>query len=175
MFFLDLNIFFVDYVLMKNNTIDEIDETILEILQKNARTSNAEIARTVGMAPSGVAERIKKLEQKGIIKGYEALIDAKAVGKNLTAFTFVRTEETVGSTESGRLLGEIPEVLEVHHTAGEDCYLLKVKVEDTGALGELLKKFGGIETVKDTRTTIVLTTVKEIVAPEIKKIKSTEE
>lgn len=141
--------------------IDDTDKKILTILQTNARTSNADIARAVGKAPSAVLERVRRLERRGIILGYEARINPKAVGKALTAFTFVRTEEAVGSTDAGRLLGDIPEVLEVHHTAGEDCYLVKVRVEDTEALGALLKRFGAIPQARDTRTTIVLTTVKE--------------
>ena len=141
--------------------IDDIDRKILKILQNNARTSNADIARTVGMAPSAILERIRKLERKNVILGYEARINPKALGLGLTAFTFVRTEESVGSTASGQMLGDIPEVQEVHHTAGQDCYLVKVRVEDAEALGRLLKRFGRIPEVRDTRTTIVLTTVKE--------------
>ena len=148
---------------MNHDGLDDIDRGIIAILQKNARTSNAEIARRIGMAPSGVLERIRKLERRGVILGYEARINPKALGRSLTAFTFVRSEEAVGSTASGRSLAGIPEVMEVHHTAGQDCYLLKVRVADPEALGELLKKFGAIESVRDTRTTIVLTTVKETI------------
>jgi len=140
---------------------DNVDLRILDLLQADARTSNAEIARRVGMAPSAVLERIRKLEKRGIIQGYHARIDPKALGLGLTCFTFVRTEEPVGSVESGQDLAAIPEVLEVHHTAGQDCYLLKVRVADTEHLSRLLKRFGRVPEVRDTRTTIVLTTVKE--------------
>lgn len=150
---------------MSTNVIDRIDKKILGILQNNARISNAEIARQIGMAPSAVLERIRKLERRGIILGYETRINAKALGLGMTAFTFVRTEETVGSTESGETLADIPEVVEVHHCAGQDAYLLKVRVADAEALGNLLKKFGRLSTVRDTTTTIVLTTVKENVSP----------
>jgi Lrp/AsnC family leucine-responsive transcriptional regulator len=146
---------------MNENGLDRADRKILAILQQNARTSNAEIARRIGMAPSAVLERVRKLERKGVILGYEAKVNHKLLGRELTAFTFVRTEETVGSTESGQLLADLPEVLEVHHTAGQDCYLIKVRVGNTDDLGKMLKQFGRIETVRDTRTTIVLTTVKE--------------
>lgn len=141
--------------------IDETDRKILTILQDNARISNADIARSVGKAPSAVLERVRRLERRGIITGYEARVNPKVVGKSLTAFTFVRTEEAVGSTDAGALLGAFPEVMEVHHTAGQDCYLVKVRVEDTEGLSALLKRFGAIPQVRDTRTTIVLTTVKE--------------
>ena len=146
---------------MTINMTDAIDRKILSLLQANARISNAEIARQINMAPSAVLERIRKLEKRGIILGYEARLNPRLLGCGLTAFTFVRTEETVGSTESGEALARLPEVVEVHHTAGQDCYLLKVRVADTEALGGLLKKFGGIGGVRDSRTTIVLTTVKE--------------
>ncbi|MBG0778133.1 MAG: Lrp/AsnC family transcriptional regulator [Desulfovibrionaceae bacterium] len=144
--------------------LDDVDRKLLGLLQENARISNADLARRVGMAPSAVLERVRKLERRGAILGYEARIDPKALDMGLTAFTFVRTEETPGSIESGELLARIPEVMEVHHTAGQDCYLLKVRVADTEALGRLLIEFGRIETVRDTRTTIVLTTVKESLA-----------
>jgi Lrp/AsnC family transcriptional regulator, leucine-responsive regulatory protein len=146
---------------MPSHHLDAVDRKILAILQENARTSNAEIARRIGMVPSAVLERIRKLERRNIILGYEVKVNSKALGHGLTAFTFVRTEEAVGSTGSGETLADLSEVLEVHHTAGQDAYLLKVRVADTEALGELLKKFGRLNTVRDTRTTIVLTTVKE--------------
>ena len=132
------------------------------IMQSNARISNAEIARQVGMAPSGILERIRKLEGRGTIRGYEARLDPKQVGAGLLAFVFVRAEERVGDAEAGELLAQIPEVQEVHHVAGEDCYLVKVRAESTEALGRLLREgFGAIGSVRATRTTIVLNTVKE--------------
>ncbi|WP_035252577.1 Lrp/AsnC family transcriptional regulator [Desulfocurvus vexinensis] len=148
----------------KNETIDETDRQILDVLQANARTSNAEIARRVGKAPSAVLERIRKLEARGAIQGYETRVNPKALGHGLTAFTFVHAEDAVGSVRSGRELAALPEVLEVHHTAGQDAYLIKVRVQDTEALGRLLRRIGRIQSVRDTRTTIVLTTVKETLA-----------
>ncbi|NJB67846.1 Lrp/AsnC family leucine-responsive transcriptional regulator [Desulfobaculum xiamenense] len=146
---------------MSKRKIDETDRRIIVALQENARVRNAEIARRIGMAPSAVLERIRRLEASGVIQGYEARINPMAIDCGLTAFTFVRSEEGVGSTLAGEELAKIPEVLEVHHTAGHDCYLLKVRVADTQALGQLLRRIGQVETVRDTRTTIVLTTVKE--------------
>lgn len=142
--------------------MDEKDRQILTILQTNARTSNAEIARQLGMAPSGVLERIRKLEARGILRGYEARLDSKALGLGLVAFVFVRTRESVGKLETGARLAELPEVQEVHQIAGEDCYLVKVRAADTEHLGRLMReKFGAIPSVRSTRTTIVLTTMKE--------------
>jgi Lrp/AsnC family leucine-responsive transcriptional regulator len=142
--------------------LDTTDRSILQLLQANGRTSNAEIARHLAMAPSAILDRIRKLERRGVIQGYTARIDPQAVGLGLTAFVLVRTEERVGAGTIGQALARIPEVLEVHHVAGEDCYLVKVRVRDTEGLGRLLReRFGRLKGVRNTRSTIVLTTVKE--------------
>jgi Lrp/AsnC family leucine-responsive transcriptional regulator len=143
-------------------TIDETDRRILEILQANARLANAEIARRVGMAPSAVLERIRKLEERGVIAAYRALVEPKQLGLGLLAFVFVRVEERPGEEAAGRAMAALPEVLEVHHIAGEDCYLAKVRAADAESLGLLLReRFGAIPAVRSTRTTIVLATLKE--------------
>jgi Lrp/AsnC family leucine-responsive transcriptional regulator len=142
--------------------IDGVDREILSIVRTNARTSNVEIARKVGMAPSAVLERIRKLESKGVITGYEARLSPKALGLGLLAFVFVKADDRPGSEGSGKALGAIPEVLEVHHIAGEDCFLVKVRTEDTESLGRLLReRFGAIPSIRSTRTTIVMNTIKE--------------
>ncbi len=141
---------------------DAIDLKILSILQGDARTSNAEIARRVGMAPSAILERVRKLEARGILSGYEARIDPHVLGLGLLAFVFVRAEEGVWGKEAAVRLAALPGVQEVHHIAGEDCYLVKVRAADTEALGRLLReRFAAIKSVRSTRTTIVLETVKE--------------
>jgi Lrp/AsnC family leucine-responsive transcriptional regulator len=142
--------------------INDLDRQILTILQGNARTSNAEIARKVGLAPSAVFERIRKLEERGVLQIYTARIDPHAVGLGLVAFTFVRSNDRPGGIQTAEKLAEIPEILEVHHVAGEDCFLVKVRAADTEALGRLLReRLGKIVTITSTRTTIVLETVKE--------------
>lgn len=142
--------------------IDLIDTKILNILQENARTSNAEIARQVGLAPSAVFERIRKLEDRRIIRGYRADIDPKVLGLAQLAFTFVRSNDRPGGVETGEKLAEIPEILEVHHVAGEDCFLVKARARDSEAVGRLLReRLGSIATIASTRTTMVLETVKE--------------
>ena len=142
--------------------IDATDLQILTILQSNARMPNAEIARQVGMAPSAILERIRKLEQRGVIQGYEARIDPRALGLGMLAYVAVRTDERVGDECAGERLARIPEVQEVHHVAGEDCYLLKVRVSDAKALGRLLQdQIKAVEPVRSTRTTVVLDTLRE--------------
>lgn len=142
--------------------IDDIDRQILTILQQNARTSNAEIARQVDMAPSAVLERIRRLEAKGVIQGYEVRINPEAVGLGMVAFVAVASSDMSGELKTATLLGQIPEVQEVHHVAGEDCFVLKVRVKDARALGHLLReRIGTIPSVRSTRTTVVLETVRE--------------
>jgi Lrp/AsnC family transcriptional regulator, leucine-responsive regulatory protein len=142
--------------------IDDIDGKILSILQSDARTSNAEIARRLAMAPSAILERIRKLETRGLIDGYEARLNPEALDLGLLAFIYVRADERIGSRVIGDELAAFPEVQEVHHIAGEDCYLLKVRVADTNALSDLLRqRLGPIDAIRSTRTTIVLSTIKE--------------
>ena len=141
---------------------DSVDAKIISILQKNARVSNAEIARQLAMAPSAILERIRKLESRGVITGYEARLAAKQVGLGLLAFVFVRSDERTGAQDTGERLTRFPEVQEVHHVAGEDCYLAKVRARDPEDLSRILReRFGSIPHLRSTRSTIVLDTLKE--------------
>ena len=145
--------------------IDDLDLKILGILQADGRTSHAEVARQVGLAASAVYERVRKLEERRILRGYRARLDPDALGKRLLAFVFLRAEEAGSSNEVGDALARIPEVLEVHHVAGEDCYLAKVRTADTESLGRLIReRFRALPHVQSTRSTIVLETVKEELA-----------
>src|SRR4051794_10663518 len=142
--------------------IDDIDSAILDLLQENARISQAEVARVVGLAPSAVLERIRKLESRGVIKGYAALVDPHAIEQSMLAFIAVRSAQAPGDDSVAQALAHCPEVLELHHVAGDDCYLLKVRARDAEHIGQLLRhRFGRIPGVVSTRTTIVLETVKE--------------
>ncbi|MGH6915479.1 MAG: Lrp/AsnC family transcriptional regulator [Geminicoccales bacterium] len=145
-----------------DRAIDPIDLRILEILQANARETQAEIARAIGLAPSAVLERIRKLEARGVLRGYVANVEPRTLGLSLLAFVSVRSDEAAVDNHVARTLADSPEVLEVHHVAGEDCYLMKVRARDAEHLGQLLRtRFGRIPGVRSTRTTIVLETVKE--------------
>ncbi len=142
--------------------IDDNDRRILTILQGDARTSNAEIARQLGMAPSAILERIRKLEARGLIIGYEGRLAPRKLGLGLLCFMFVRADEPGGATRTGEALTRIPEVLEVHHVAGDDCYLVKLRCADTEDLARVLReRIGAIPQVRSTRTTIVLNSLKE--------------
>lgn len=141
--------------------IDALDYEILNILQKDARTSNVDIARKIGLAPSATLERMRKLHAKGYIRQFEARLNAEKLGLDLLAFVFVRTNETGGNTV-GPLLASLDEVQEVYNIAGEDCYLIRVRAKNTDELGKFLRdKITSVEHVVSTRTTIVLETFKE--------------
>src|SRR5688572_16140905 len=164
----------VYYRIMKDKEIvlDRIDLNILRLMQDNARISNADIARELNMAPSGVLERVKKLEQKNVIMKYTARLNPNVLQQKLLAFVFMKAAEGLGSTATGKRLAKIPEVQEVHHIAGEDCYLVKIRTADSASLMELMRnQLGKIPNILSTRTTIVLETVKEqqqLIIPEKK-------
>ncbi|GAC1426916.1 MAG: leucine-responsive transcriptional regulator Lrp [Chitinophagaceae bacterium] len=143
-------------------SLDEVDLAILSLLQPDARLQNTELAKKIGMAPSAVLERVKKLEQKGIIKSYTTRIDPAAVDLKLLAFIFIKSNKRPGDTSIARQIARIPEVLEVHHIAGEDCFLVKIRTQDAQSLLQLMReKFGKIPNITSTKTTIVLDTSKE--------------
>lgn len=143
--------------------LDDIDLRILELLRDDARISNAAIARDVGLAPSAIFQRIRKLENEGVIQGYHAHLDPSAVGQGLLAFVAVQTGEGARAKETAEMLAAIPEVLEVHRVVGQDCFFLKVRVRDANELGMLLdEKIQRLSPVASTKTTIALTTAKEI-------------
>ena len=145
-----------------DRTLDDVDARILGLLQDNARETQAEIARAVGLAPSAVLERVRKLEGRGVIKGYTAVLDPKVMGQGMLAFVAVRSDEGPTDDSLAERLAELTEVLEVHHVAGDDCYLVKVRAKDAEHLGSLLRtRIGRMSGVRSTRTTIVLETVKE--------------
>jgi Lrp/AsnC family leucine-responsive transcriptional regulator len=146
--------------------IDEIDQKILVLLQQDARLSNAAIAAEVGLTASTVHERVKKLEKRGVIKGYTVVVDAEALGKPIVAFIRI----TLGvSTESYLALKQSvtevclaePDVQECHGVAGEDCYILKVRAATPKDLERLIERIRCQAAVSRSITNIVLSTFKE--------------
>lgn len=137
--------------------MDEIDRKILSILLSGADRSKAEIARSVGLAASAVSERIRRLEATGVIQGYEARLDADALGKPLLAFIFVTDAKPSSGVDTGAALSTVTGLEELHKIAGDDCYLLKVRVADTNELNGILEReISRIDSVTRVRTTIVL-------------------
>jgi Lrp/AsnC family leucine-responsive transcriptional regulator len=152
--------------------MDIIDHQLIQRLQQDCRTTQLELAREVGLSQPAVAERIRKLEERGVIRGYVARVDASSLGKDITAFIGVGIEHPryfAGFTEA---VDSMQDVLECHRVAGEDSYLLKVKTANTRTLDDML--VGTLRTIPGvtrTHTTIVLRSIKEEarvhVAPEL--------
>lgn len=142
--------------------MDDIDYKILNILQEKARIPNVEVARQVGMAPSAVLERIRKLEKQGIIDGYEVRLNPKKFRRRQIAFVSITVGPDADTGALGRDLAALAEVQEVHFTAGDDGYLVKVRAADTEALGRLVRNtIQPMTGVVGTRTAVVLSTLKE--------------
>ena len=147
--------------------IDQIDLKILYILQNNGRKRLADIADEVELSAPAVMERVKKLEASGVIRGYQALIDSKKVGKDITAFIGV----SIGNQRdidafAGQML-RYGDVLECHHVTGDESFILKVKSANTGSLEKLLGEIRSVEGVTRTVTNVVLSTAKESQALEL--------
>lgn len=144
------------------SVIDDTDRKILGLLQDNARITNAEIARQVGLTASAIHHRIRKMEETGVIRGYAARVAPEALDVKLASFVRVQTGEGARASEITAALVALPEVQEVHRVVGEDCFFVKVRVRDPQALAELLDhRIQSIPNVATTKTTIVLTTAKE--------------
>jgi Lrp/AsnC family leucine-responsive transcriptional regulator len=151
--------------------IDDVSLKILKILQNKARIPNVEVARQVGMAPSAVLERIRKLEKQGFIDGYEVRLNPKRFSKSLVAFVNVKLKKLDAEIKVGQTLSKLPEVQEVHYVAGEDAFMVKVRAADTEALSGLIRdKIAAIAGVESTRTAIALSTYKETARIPIDKI-----
>ena len=143
-------------------TFDPIDYKLLDLLQQNARVTQMELAAVVGLSQPAVAERVRKLEQEGIITGYSARVDGRKLGKDIIAFIGVRIEHPKYNEGFGKKVLAIPDVLECHRITGPDSYLLKVVTEDTQSLDSLISDLlRHIPGVTRTLTTVVTSSIKE--------------
>ena len=142
--------------------MDDLDLRLLDLLQSDGRRTQLELSREVGLSQPAVAERIRKLEGRGVITGYAARVDAAKLGKDITAFIGVSIEHPKYFDGFARKVLAMPEVLEAHRVAGQDSYILKVKTANTKTLDQLLvETLRTISGVTRTHTTIVLTSIKE--------------
>ena len=147
--------------------LDAIDRKILRILQQDAQIQNADLAAKVGLSPSPCHRRVKALEAAGVIRGYVALVDGKAVGAGFVAFVEVRLErQSSGFAERfERAVAQRPEVLECCLVTGDADYLLKVAVADLDDFHAfLMEVLTRIEGVANTRTVIPVKRLKETTA-----------
>ncbi|MBI2963089.1 MAG: Lrp/AsnC family transcriptional regulator [Deltaproteobacteria bacterium] len=138
--------------------LDDIDLGILSVLQENCRTSLAKIGEQVGLSAPSVIERVKKLEDSGVIRGYHAILDARRLGMDITAFigVYVSHPRSIGGFESE--VETIEDVLECHHVTGSYTLLLKVKTPNTSSLEALISRLRSINGVEKTETMVVLST-----------------
>jgi Lrp/AsnC family transcriptional regulator, leucine-responsive regulatory protein len=141
--------------------IDATDKKIISILQENARFSNAEIADKVGLTASSVHERVKKLEKKGILKGYVAVVNADILGKPMLAFVRLSVTTQTINAAIQKLCASEPDILECHNVAGEDCYILKIRSEGPKQLERLLMAIKSRSDSIGSVTNIVLSSYKE--------------
>jgi Lrp/AsnC family transcriptional regulator, leucine-responsive regulatory protein len=144
--------------------LDDIDLHLLELLQAHGRTSQQDLAHAVGLSSPAVGERIRKLEDRGVIRGYAAIVEPRRVGRDVTAYIFVGIAGS-GYYEGFRaLVLEHSEVLECHSITGQGSHLLKVRTESTSSLEALLAAIQSWPGVQWTTTSIVLSTMKETAA-----------
>jgi Lrp/AsnC family leucine-responsive transcriptional regulator len=143
--------------------LDAIDRRIVRLLASDGRSSYQAIADEVGLSRPAVMERVKRLEESGHITGYGAHLDRAKLGFPVTAFVAVRygNSNYVGDEPRMREIAKHPGVLECHHVAGEDCYIMKVVAPDLEGVQNVLRTMSNGQKAFNTRTTIVLSTVFE--------------
>jgi Lrp/AsnC family transcriptional regulator, leucine-responsive regulatory protein len=136
--------------------LDDLDLRLLDALQRNARSTYAELAGLVGLGTSAVHERVKRLEQRGYVKGYVARLDARKLGFELIAFVSVYTTQEVRYDAFHAAVAALPEVGEIHSVAGEESFILKVATRSTAHLDDFLTRLKSIPGLARSKTTIVL-------------------
>jgi Lrp/AsnC family transcriptional regulator, leucine-responsive regulatory protein len=137
--------------------VEDLDRQILTLLSRDGRMSYTDLGKATGLSTSAVHQRVRRLEQRGVIKGYAALVDAEAVGLPLTAFISVKPLEASAPDDTSERLADLPEIEACHSVAGEENYILKVRVGSPADLETLI----GVIRAKagvSTRTTVVLST-----------------
>lgn len=148
---------------MSAYNFDPVNHRLLDLLTQDGRASYQGLADEVGLSRPAVMERIKRLEEAGVIRGYTAVLDRNKLGRPVTAFIAVRfpTSGVIGVEPEIKALESNLDVLECHHVAGEDCYMLKVAAPSLERLENVLRTLKSGENAVTTRTTIVLSTVFE--------------
>lgn len=141
--------------------LDEIDIKILKHLQHDGRAQRNHIAEMVGLSVPSVSERMRKLEDRKLIEGYYAVLNARKFHFDITAFIFVEVDSSAYYEKFVQLALNDPEVLECHSITGEGSHVLKVRTTDTSSFEQLLSRIQSWEGVKKTRSNVVLSSFKE--------------
>jgi Lrp/AsnC family leucine-responsive transcriptional regulator len=148
--------------------MDDIDLKIIKELTANGRITWSELAGNLSLSAPAIADRVKKLEEKGIIRGYTAIIDPEAVGLSIMAFIFVTINDYKKKEDFINLINGLDEVQECHHIAGNEDFLLKVRCRCISNLDKLIcEKLKGLDIVARTMTNVVLSTDKERAQPAV--------
>jgi Lrp/AsnC family transcriptional regulator, leucine-responsive regulatory protein len=146
--------------------VEEIDRHILRLLAADGRMSYTDIGRATGLSTSAAHQRVRRLEQRGIIRGYNAVINASAVGLPLTAFISIKPIDPSSPDDAPERLSALTQIEACHSVAGEESYILKVRVGAPEDLESLLAEIRAIANVS-TRTTVVLSTPFEARPPAV--------
>ena len=141
--------------------MDKIDVQILDILQRDGRIQRNKIAEKVGLTIPAVSERMRKLEQKNIIRGYHAKVNNSAIGKDVTAFVFVNTTPSKKYNSFVDNTYKVNDIIECYSITGEGSHLLKIQIDSTKSLETLLSEIQSWDGVLQTRTYIALSSYKE--------------
>jgi Lrp/AsnC family leucine-responsive transcriptional regulator len=144
--------------LFGNSELDELDVRLLDALQRNARSTYAELGQIVGLKPPAVHERVKRLETRGYVRGYAARLDSRLLGLELVAFIGCYSAPEANYDTLVADLAALPEVCEVHSVAGEESFIIKTVTRSTAHLDDLLGRLKRITGLARTKTTIVLST-----------------
>lgn len=158
---------------MHGDKLDLTDIQILEHLQRNGRMKRSELAERVGMTIPAVSERLRKLEERGVIQGYTTLVNARQINLEVTAFIFVMTESSTFFPSIIENARQYDEILECHAITGTGSHLLKVRTVNTASLERLLSKIQAWEGVKNTITNIVLSSPKETTVLSLQHLRAT--
>lgn len=157
---------------MSHDKIDAVDLQLLEILQSHGRTKRNELAEKVNLSLPAVSERLRRLEENGIIRSFVAVIQPQRVGLDITAFIFVSVESSSHYEGFIKRAAKLDEILECHAITGEGSHLLKVRTQNTSTLEKLLSTVQAWPGVKNTRTNLVLSSPKETTALPLPHVKT---
>jgi Lrp/AsnC family leucine-responsive transcriptional regulator len=146
---------------MRGSTLDEIDLKLLALLQEDGRMSQHDLAEAVGLSSPATGERLRKLEERGVIRGFTAILDPKLLGRDVTAFIAVGIDGSKFYPEFVERAKEHPEILECHAVTGQGSHLIKIRTGDTSTLERLLAEIQSWPGVHWTTTSIVLSSLKE--------------
>jgi DNA-binding Lrp family transcriptional regulator len=144
--------------------LDPTDRKILQILQENAKITNAQLSKDVGLSPAPTLERVKKLETSGVIKSYHAKLDNEKVGLGVTTYIIVHLDSHKKNDLYTFIdaINSIEEITECHHVTGNGDFILKVVAKDIGSYQRfILDKLSNLDGVSNTQTMVVLATYKE--------------